>query len=159
MPDQIVGWVFVGDDDEDLRRMLRPNAPFCWRDARTQGKSVGQPVLLLQTGGTPRWVGRGHIHSLDYRWKIFGVTVMLDGWIDPPLVARAPESANPDRGVYLHARHWENRTLASRIGLPGFHSRTPYLEEGRDLRLTRADLEELIRQQPALRPYGLAARG
>jgi hypothetical protein len=45
---------------------------------------------------------------------------------------------------------WENRTLASRIGIEGSRSRTPYLEEERDIRLSPADWSLLVQLQPAL---------
>ncbi|MHB1435479.1 MAG: hypothetical protein ACYCPN_01575 [Thermoplasmata archaeon] len=152
MPDQLVGWVFVGYDDEDLRRELRLGHPYVWRDARTQGKEVGHPVLYLQTGGVPRWVGAGRIRELDERWKIFGVSVVLDRWIAPPLPARARGTV-PVPGAVEQAGRWENRTLADRIGIPGHRTHTPFLDEGRDLRLTAADRDELFRQQPALRAW------
>jgi len=152
MPDQFVGWVFVGYDDEDLGRELRPGRPYHWKDARTRGKEIGQPVLYLQTGGVPRWVGRGHIAGIEERWKIFGVSVVLDHRIDPPLPTLARGPAPPDGGAEITGR-WENRTLADRIGIPGHRTHTPYLEEGRDLRLTAADRDELLRRQPALRTW------
>lgn len=153
MADQFVGWVFVGYGDEDLQRELPLGRSYHWKDARTQGKEVGQPVLYLQTGGTPRWVGRGRIQEIEERWKIFGVSVVLDRWILPPLPARA-RGAAVVQGAAEHVGRWENRTLADRIGIPGHRTHTPYLEEGRDLRLTAADLDELFRQQPALRAWG-----
>ncbi len=153
MPDQFVGWVFVGYDDEELRRDLRLGRPYHWKDARTQGKEIGQLVLYLQTGTPPRWVGRGHIQEIEERWKIFGVSVVLDRWISPPLPARA-RRPTPASGPVEHVDRWENRTLADRIGVPGHRPHTPFLEEGRDLRLTAADRDELFRQQPALRAWG-----
>ncbi len=152
MPDQVVGWVFVGYDDEDLRRELGAGRSYQWKDARTRGKEIGQPVLYLQIGGIPRWVGRGHIDGIEERWKIFGVSVALDGWIAPPLPTLPGGPPPPDGGAEVTGR-WENRTLADRIGIPGYRTHTPYLEEGRDLRLTAADRDELFRRQPALRAW------
>ncbi len=159
MANQLEGWVFVGFPDEDLRSMLRPGAVRLWDDARTIGKTPGQPVLFLQARERgAAWVGSGVITQVEERWKAFGV------WVETrivlartlPTVARGPE-AHPKRGTRPldsigseGVAAWENRTLAARIGLIKFRSRTPFLDEGRDIRLTASDWSVLCQLQPSL---------
>ena len=160
MANQVEGWVLVGFPDEHLRSMLRPGTVRLWDDARTIGKTPGQPVLFLQTRERgAAWVGSGAITAVDERWKAFGVYVETRILLARMLVTEAgrPDglpktglrSADSIRSQGMAA--WENRTLAARMGFEGFRSRTPYLEEGRDIRLTASDLNVLYQLQPALR--------
>lgn len=143
--DQLVGWVFVGCPNEHLRILLRPNATHLWGDARTIEKVAGQPVLFLQTRAEgSAWIGSGVVAGLEERWKAFGVYVRtgrilprLLRVIVPPEPERLPEPGTWTGGS-LGAAPWENRTLAARLGLGDFRLRTPYLEQGRDVRLTAA---------------------
>jgi hypothetical protein len=155
----IEGWVFVGFPDEHLRAMLRPGTVRLWDDARTVGKRPGQPVLFLQTRGLgAAWVGSGVVTEVEERWKAFGVYVETRKVLSRLL---ATMTAYPDgrptggtravdsiRSQGMAA--WENRTLAARIGFPGFRSRTPYLEGERDLRLSATDFSMLCQLQPSL---------
>jgi|GEM_PF-6155958 len=157
---QVEGWVFVGFPDEHLRSMLRPGSIRLWDDARTIGKLPGQPVLFLQTREHgAAWVGSGVVTSMEERWKAFGVyvetrtvlarmlgTVALDPDIPPK---GKPRTVDSIRSQGMAA--WENRTLAARVGFAGFRSRTPFLEEQRDLRLTASDWSLLCQLQPSLR--------
>jgi hypothetical protein len=160
MANQLEGWVFVGFPDEHLRSMLRPGTVRLWEDARTIGKAAGQPVLFLQTRERgAAWVGSGVINGVDERWKAFGVYVETRAVLARmmPTETRDPEglpkkgagSADSIRTRGMSA--WENRTLAARMGFEGFRSRTPYLEEGRDIRLTASDWNVLCELQPSLR--------
>ena len=154
-----VGWVIVGDADEDLRGSLRPGEPHLWADARTRGKVRGQPVLFLQStqDGRAHWVGSGFVLAPEERWKSLGV------WIQCVRVRPASQVApgrstngapGPMEDVPLGPMdRWENRSLASRLGVPGFRMRTPYLEDGRDIRVTAADRDLLFRFFPALREW------
>lgn len=152
--------MFVGFPDEHLRSMLRPGTVRLWEDARTIGKTPGQPVLFLQTRERgAAWVGSGVITGMDERWKAFGVFVetrtvlarMLptESRDAAGLPTKGPGSADSIRTRGMAA--WENRTLAARMGFEGFRSRTPYLEEGRDIRLTASDWSVLCQLQPSLR--------
>lgn len=160
MANQLEGWVFVGFPDEHLRWMLKPGSVRLWDDARTIGKTPGQPVLFLQSRDRgAAWVGSGVVSRVEERWQAFGV------WVETrvvlarmlPTVARDPDG-NPKGGTRAFdsidsqgMAAWENRTLAARIGLVEFRSRTPYLEEGRDIRLTASDWRVLCQLQPSLR--------
>ena len=160
MANQIVGWVFVGYPDEHLRAMLRPGTVHLWGDARTMGKATGQPVLYLQTRERgAAWIGSGIVTGVEERWKAFGVYVetrtVLPRLI--PTVAATPVVA-PDGPTNSSGSirsqgpaAWENRTLAARVGLVDFRTRTPYLEDGRDIRLTSWDWNVLCQLQPSLR--------
>lgn len=159
MANQLVGWVFVGHPDEHLRAMLRPGTLRLWDDARTIGKAPGQPVLFLQTRETgSAWIGSGVVRRVEERWKAYGVYVetrtvlaRLLVTIDPGPVGRegrGSEISDSIRSQGMAA--WENRTLAARVGFGGFQSRTPYLEEARDVRLTGSDWRLLCQLQPAL---------
>ena len=152
--------MFVGFPDEHLRSMLRPGTVRLWEDARTIGKTPGQPVLFLQTRERgAAWVGSGVITGLDERWKAFGVYVETRTVLARMLQTETRDSEAPlEKGVgsgdSVRSRGmgaWENRTLAARMGFEGFRSRTPYLEEGRDIRLTASDWSVLCQLQPALR--------
>ncbi len=146
------GWVLCGDEDEELRSILRPGRSHLWNDARLAGKEIGQLVLFLQTGrGPPAWIGSGAVAGIEERWRIFGVSVDCRVLFARPLVAIAPSVPGTGDSSTTEVGSWENRTLATRIGLRGFRMRTPFLEEGRDLRLTASDLERLLQLQPELR--------
>ena len=160
MANQVVGWVFAGYPDEHLRAMLRPGTVHLWDDAHTIGKSPGQPVLFLQTRERgAAWVGSGVVLSAEERWKAFGVYVetrtILTRMI--PTLTVGPEGPPNGRAAFVESIRaqgpaaWENRTLAARVGLIDFRFRTPYLEEGRDIRLTAADWRVLCELQPLLR--------
>ncbi len=156
---QIEGWVFVGFPDEHLPSLLRAGTTRLWDDARTIGKQPGHPVLFLQTRERgASWVGAGVIAEVEERWKAFGVYVetrtvlarMLPTMTGvsgshPPSVS-SPVDSIRSQGMAA----WENRTLAARIGLAGFRSRTPFLEGERDLRLTSSDRSLLCQLQPSL---------
>ena len=155
----IEGWVFIGFPDEHLRSMLRPGAPRLWGDARTIGKIPGQPVFFLQTRERgAAWVGSGVVTGVEERWKAFGVYVETRTVLDRMLttVARDPDGRPTGGSRSVDSIHsqgmaaWENRTLAARIGFAGFRSRTPYLEEERDIRLTASDWNVLCQLQPSL---------
>ncbi|MGP8075173.1 MAG: hypothetical protein ACLP8Y_00285 [Thermoplasmata archaeon] len=159
MGSHIQGWVFVGFPDEHLRSMLRLGTVRLWDDARTIGKQAGQPVFFLQTRQRgAAWVGAGVVSSVEERWKAFGVYVetrtvlprMIAAMTGDP--ARHPSSGNHavDSIRSQGMAAWENRTLAARVGLAGFRSRTPYLDETRDLRLTASDWGVLCQLQPSL---------
>ena len=159
MANQLVGWVFIGFPDEHLRPMLRPGTVRLWEDARTVGKSPGQPVLFLQTREQgAAWVGSGLVSGVEERWKAFGVYVETRTVLPRLLVTVAPSpghspNRNPPGAEAVRSRGtaaWENRTLAARLGFGGFRSRTPYLEEERDLRLTASDWNLLCQLQPSL---------
>ncbi len=160
MANQVVGWVFVGYPDEHLRSMVRPGTIRLWDDARTIGKVPGQPVLFLQTRERgAAWIGSGIIHQLEERWKAFGVYVetrtvlarmLATVTLDPDGQSESRiRSVDSIRAQGMSA--WENRALAARVGLVGFRSRTPYLEEGRAIRLTASDWSVLCQLQPSLR--------
>lgn len=153
MADQLVGWVFVGYPDEHLRTLLRPRAVRFWSDARTIEKVVGQPVLYLQTRDEgSAWIGSGAVVELEERWKAFGVHVETRSVLPRLLrVIAATRQSDITRSVLsLGGAPWENRTLATHLGLAEFRSRTPYLEQGRDVRLTASDWHHLTELQPAL---------
>ncbi len=142
-----VGWVFVGYPDERLDRHLVPGRIVHWRDARTMGVEADQPVLFLQLDErSGSWVGSGRIVDVEERWRAFGVRVRCLERLERPLPA-VPGPVGPEG-----ATTWENRTLAARLGLATFRTRTPFLDEGRVHRLTAADLDRLVGIQPALRP-------
>lgn len=156
---QVVGWVFVGYPDEHLRSLLRAGTVHLWDDAHTIGKVPGQPVLFLQTREKgAAWVGSGVIRGVEERWKMFGVYVETR-----TILARMfpTHTAYPDRQSERHLASvesirsrgttaWENRSLAARVGIIDHRSRTPYLEEGRDIRLTDSDWRVLCELQPSL---------
>ncbi len=145
-------WVLCGDEDEDLRSILRPGRSHLWSDARLTGKEIGQFVLFLQTGrGPPAWIGSGAVAGIAERWKIFGVWVDCRVLLARPLVAIARSVPGTGDSSTTEVGSWENRTLATRIGLRGFRMRTPFLEGGCDLRLTSSDTELLLQLQPELR--------
>jgi hypothetical protein len=157
---QVEGWVFVGFPDEHLRSMLLPGSVRLWDDARTIGKLPGQPVLFLQTREHgAAWVGSGSVIGTEERWKAFGVFVETRTVLERMLVTVAPDPGAPPKGGHRTVDSirsqgmaaWENRTLAARVGFAGFRSRTPFLEEQRDLRLTASDWSLLCRLQPSLR--------
>jgi hypothetical protein len=159
MANQVVGWVFVGYPDEHLRSMLRPGAVRLWEDARTVEKVPGQPVLFLQTRERgAAWVGSGVIRGAEERWKAFGVYVETRTVLPRLLATVATDPKGPPEGRVpnvdsirsLGMAAWENRTLATRLGLVKFRSRTPYLEEGRAVRLTASDWSVLCQLQPSL---------
>ncbi len=151
-----VGWVFVAYPDERMRTLLRAGRESKWSDARTTAMEPGQPVLFLQLGdGSPTWAGAGRVVGVEERWRMFGVRTQCLTKLARPLVAvpaRSPGASAAGRATeHLdNAALWENRSLAERVGLHRFRSRTPYLEEGRVLRLTAADLHHLLELQPAL---------
>jgi len=160
MANQIQGWVFIGFPDEHLRSLLRVGTTQLWDDAHTAGKQPGQPVLFLQTRERgAAWVGAGSVMGVEERWKAFGVYVETRTVLTRlmPTTARgpvgSPTSPNPavesirSRGMTA----WENRALAARLGFVGFQSRTPFLEEGRDFRLTASDWGLLCQLQPSLK--------
>jgi hypothetical protein len=152
MPLGNTAWVLCGDKDEDLRRILRRGKSNLWSDAHSAGKEFGQFVLFLQTGlGPPAWIGSGTITGTEERWKIFGVWVRCDSLLPQPLPAIAHSVIGPSLSSREKGGSWENRTLAARLGLRGFRMRTPFLEDGCDLRLTPSDMERLLRLQPELR--------
>ncbi len=152
MPPGETAWVLCGDEDEDLRSILRPGRSHLWSDARLAGKEIGQFVLFLQTGrGPPAWIGSGVIAGIEERWRIFGVWVDCRTLLPRPLVAIARSVPDPGVSSRAEVTSWENRTLATRIGLRGFRMRTPFLEDGRDLRLTALDTGRLLQLQPELR--------
>jgi len=160
MTNQVRGWVFIGFPEEQIRTLLRQGSTHLWDDAHTVGKQSGQPVLFLQTRERgAAWVGAGVITGVEERWKAFGVYVETRTVLARmmPVVAEglATGTASPNPAVEsVRSRGmaaWENRALASRVGFVGFESRTPFLEEGRDLRLTGADWNLLCELQPALK--------
>ena len=161
MANELVGWVFVGYPDEHLRSILRAGTVHLWDDARTMGKVPGQPVLFLQTQEQgAAWIGSGVVHGVEERWKAFGVYVetrTILARMVPAFPASPEDSPGHHRPVSMEsirfqgAAAWENRTLAARVGLVAYRSRTPYLEEGRDVRLTGSDWRILCELQPSLR--------
>lgn len=103
-------------------------------------------------------MGAGVVGSVEERWKAFGVYVETRT-ILPRMIAamtgdpdRHPTSGNlaVDSIRSQGMAAWENRALAARVGFAGFRSRTPYLEETRDLRLTASDWAVLCQLQPSL---------
>lgn len=156
--DQHTGWVFVGFSDENVRPWLRPGTVRLWDDARTIAKREGEFVLFLQLGRSgARWVGAGRIVGPEARWKAFGVEVRCTRVLAPGLLAvpgllpsklGSSDENSPARLPPEEA--WENRELAAVIGVHRFRARTPFLDAGRDLRLTGSDLRLLIALQPEL---------
>ena len=153
------GWVFVGFPDEHLRSMLRAGTTRLWDDARTIGKQPGQSVLFLQTRERgAAWVGAGVVRGVEERWKAFGVYVetrvvlprMLVTIAEGPDTPATKENRAVDSIRSRGLTAWENRTLAARMGFVGFRSKTPFLEETRDLRLSPSDWLLLCQLQPAL---------
>lgn len=153
------GWVFVGFPEEHLRSMLRVGTVRLWDDARTIGKAPGQPVLFLQTRQQgAAWLGSGIVRELEERWKAFGVYVETRTVLPRllPVVASGasatgPNGNDPTESVRRRgSAAWENRTLAARLGFTEFRTRTPYLEETRDLRLSESDRALLCALQPQL---------
>jgi hypothetical protein len=153
-----IGWVFVADSKERLREWVRPGSTRLWDDARSVGKEPGQPVLFLQLlRSGARWEGSGSIVDVEERWKAFGVRVRCNRLLPAglPAVLRA---ASDTAGAVIDGSagvarpdEWENRNLAALLGLIEFGSRTPFLNEGRDVRLTDADLRSVLALQPAIR--------
>jgi hypothetical protein len=128
-----------------------------WDSARSVGKEPDQPVLFMLEGPRPPlWLGSGRILEPEERWKVLGVLVECREVLSHPLPAlptKLEDLARPEVAdlVDAGAHRWENRTLATRIGLTGFRSRTPFLEEMVDLQLSPGDWEHLLVLQPALR--------
>lgn len=140
-----------------MREWLRPGSVRLWEDARTISKEPGAPVLYLQLGERgPRWEGAGRVVEVEERWKSFGVYVRCTKVLPRGIhaVPRIPDPAaskgTPARTSYPAEEAWENRSLASLLGLHRFQTRTPFLDEGRDLRLTGSDLRLLVDLQPGL---------
>lgn len=153
-PERTVGWVIQAQGDEPLNLWLQPGAERLWEDARSVGKEPGQPVLFLQTGrGPPAWMGWGRILEPEERWRVYGVRTVCAERLDPPLLVLDP---SVDLETVSGAGDlWENRALGAAVGLLRHRNRTPYGEVGaRDLRLTDADLHQLVRAQPLLRRLG-----
>jgi hypothetical protein len=153
-PERTVGWVIQAQGDEPLNLWLQPGAERLWEDARSAGKEPGQPVLFLQVGrGSPTWMGWGRILEPQERWRIYGVRTVCAERLDPPLPV---VDSSVDRGAVSDTGDlWENRALGTALGLLRHRNRTPYGEVGaRDLRLTDADLHQLVRAQPGLRRLG-----
>jgi len=152
---QHVGWVFLGYPDERLRSWLRPGRVHLFEDARAIAKEEGAPVLFLQLGArSAHWVGAGTVAGLEERWKMFGVHVRCTRVLSPGLPSVPPARPASEGGgpaTDLFRVPWENRALASHLGLDGFRSTTPYLDDRRDLRLTAYDLRRLVDLQPGLR--------
>ena len=151
------GWVFCADPDDDVRKWLRPGVQHLWESARSVGKEAGQHVLfLLENPRSSAWLGSGEIVELEERWKMFGVVVECKKRLPHPLPslptlqerAGRPEATNL---IKAGASPWENRDLATRIGLSGFRSRTPSAEWAADLLLSPEDLERLLVLRPALK--------
>jgi len=153
-PDRTVGWVIQAPEDEPLDSWLRPGTEHLWEDARLAGKEPGQPVLFLQSGrGSPTWIGWGRILESPERWRIYGVRTVCEERLVPPLPVVDP-SVNLETVSGAEDR-WENRALGTALGLLRYRNRTPYGEVGaRDLRLTDADLHQLVRAQPRLVSLG-----
>jgi len=160
MANQVRGWVFIGFPDEHLRSLLRAGETRLWDDAHTIGKQPGQAVLFLQTRDQgAAWVGAGVVVGVEERWKNFGVYVETrtvlprmiatvgKASVDQPASPAHPADSIRSRGMAA----WENRTLATRLGFAGFQSRTPFLDDGRDTRLTASDWILLCQLQPSLK--------
>ena len=160
MTNEVVGWVFVGYPDEHIRQIVRAGEVHLWDDAHTIGKVPGQPVLFLQTRERgAAWVGSGVVSGLEERWRAFGVYVKTRSILTRMIPTLAVEPEGPPDGRITSVESiraqgpaaWENRTLAARVGIIEHRSRTPYLEEGRDIRLTGWDWRVLCELQPLLR--------
>jgi len=160
MPNQLLGWVFVGFPDEDLRSLLRARTIHLWEDARSAGKEPGQPVLFLQAHERGAdWVGSGVVKEVEERWKPLGVYVETRTVLTRSLALVASglgrhltDGTRPvDSYRSTASTVWENRALAARIGLPGYRSRTPFLEGERDFRVTLSDWNLLCQLQPSLK--------
>lgn len=155
--ERTVGWVILAHEDEPLNLWLRPRGERLWEDARSAGKEPGQPVLFLQSGpGPPMWAGWGRVLEAPERWKVYGVSTVCVGVLDPSLPVVDPSI---DPGTISSSEDlWENRALGSALGLLRYRNRTPYGEVGaRDLRITCADLQILGSAQPGLRRLGGAS--
>ncbi len=154
------GWVFLGFPDEALRRWLRAGTVRLWSDARSISKVEGQSVLFLQLGKAgAHWEGAGRIEAPEERWRQFGVRVRCTQLLPHPLpavpatVSEPTATGNPSREPRIPSEDlWENRALASLVGLHRFRSRTPYLEDSRDLRLSDSDVRLLRTLQPGIEP-------
>jgi len=150
------GWVFCAETDDEVRTWLRPGVQHLWGSARSMGKERGQPVLFLLEGPRPPlWLGSGKIIEPEERWKVLGVHVECLEVLRHPLPSLPTDREGISRPgvaslIQAGAHRWENRTLATRIGLAGFRSHTPYLEEMVDLQLSSGDLEHLLVLQPGL---------
>jgi hypothetical protein len=153
-PNRTVGWVIQAPEDEPPNRWLSPGTEHLWEDARSAGKEPGQPVLFLQSGrDPPTWIGWGRILESSERWKVYGVRTVCGERLVPALEVIDP-SVNLET-ISGSEERWENRALGAALGLLHFRNRTPYGEVGaRDLRLTDADLHQLVRAQPRLRSLG-----
>ena len=143
--------------------MLRPGRARLWEDARTIGKSPGQPVLFLQTREQgAAWVGSGVVTEVEARWKAFGVYVETRKVLARllPTIHQHPGDSAPGTAPSLDSMRsqgmsaWENRALAARVGFAEFRTSTPYLEGARDLRVSPSDWSALCRLQPALEGLG-----
>lgn len=157
-PDRTIGWVIQAPEDEPLNTWLRPGTEHLWEDARLAGKEPGQPVLFLQANrDRPIWLGWGRILESPERWRIYGVRIVCEERLAPPLPVVDP---SVNRESLADAEDlWENRALGSALGLLRYRNRTPYGEVGaRDLRLTNADLHQLVRAQPRLASLGSYSR-
>jgi hypothetical protein len=153
-PERTVGWVIQAREDEPLSLWLRPGRERVWEDARSAGKEPGQPVLFLQSGrGPPAWMGWGRVLEPQERWRIYGVRTICVERFDPPLPVS--DSSVDLQDLSSAGELWENRALGAALGLLRYRNRTPYGEVGaRDLRLTDADLRQLVHAQPRLRRLG-----
>ena len=160
MANELVGWVFVGYPDERFRQIVRAGEVHLWDDARTIGKTPGQPILYLQTWKRgAAWVGSGVVIRVEERWKAFGVYVETRSILTRLIPTLAVEPEGPPDGRITSVESiraqgpaaWENRTLAARVGILEHRTRTPFLEEGRDVPLTAADWRLLCELQPSLR--------
>ena len=157
LADHQVGWVLVAYPDERFGSRLRAGRDSNWSDARTTSMEPGQPVLFLQLGPpSPRWAGVGRIVGVQERWRMFGVVVRCLERFAPPLPAvpgRNPRATAVARSLadeLDNAPVWENRTLAEVLGLHRSPYRTPYLGEGRVVRVTAGDLGLVRQLQPSL---------
>jgi hypothetical protein len=156
-PDPLNGWVFCADQEDDLRTILHPGVQHLWESARSVGKEPGQPVLILYEGpDPPLWLGSGKIIGPEERWKVLGVHVECREVLRHPLPSipsHREGTMRPEVADLLKAGapRWENRSLATRIGLTGFRLHTPFMEEAADLRLSAGDSELLFVLQPTLR--------
>jgi len=157
-PERTVGWVIQAPEDEPLDSWLWPGTEHLWEDARLTGKEPGQPVLFLQSGRDPlAWLGWGRILEPLERWRIYGLRTVCGERLVPPLPVVDP-SVNLET-IAGSEEHWENRALGATLGFLRYRNRTPYGDVGaRDLKLTDADLHQLVRAQPLLRGLGEPSR-
>jgi hypothetical protein len=123
-----------------------------WDEARSIAKEPGQPVLFLQTGpGGATWEGCGRVVECEERWKAFGVYVRCTRLFDRSLPALPRRPRGPAGSARVpNSEVWDNPSLPDRIGLNGYRLRTPFLDEGRDVRVTSRDFRRLVELQGAL---------